>query len=159
MPRKETIVTAILLVYSLAYFLGSFRLDLGTLDNPGCGVIPRVVGLLLLILAAVNLQRLFRGRGSGSGALQTPAEDLDYRAVLGMIACVVAYPLLLSRLKFLPATFLIVFVMFQALRYRRAVGSALIAAGVTLATFLIFTKILGVVFPSGTLEHYVYALF
>ena len=68
-------------------------------------------------------------------------------------------PLLLSRLKFLPATFLIVCVMFQALRYRRAVGSALIAAGVTLATFLIFTKILGVVFPSGTLEHYVYALF
>ena len=159
MPRKEAFITGILLVYSLVYFLGSLQLDIGTLDNPGCGVIPRIVGVLLLLFTGGLLYRLFRKKRADGASPDTGGGEADYLGPLGIIACVFVYPLLLSSLKFLLATFIILFVMLQALRFRKAVGSALIAAGATLVTFLIFTKILGVVFPGGRLEHYVYALF
>jgi putative tricarboxylic transport membrane protein len=159
MPRKETIVTGILLIYSLVYFLGSLSMSVGTMDNPGYGVIPRVVGLLLLLFTGVLLYRLFRRKKTDGHSPQTSRDEVDYLGPVGIIACVLAYPLLLSSLKFLLATFIILFVMLQALRFRKAIGSALIAAGATLVTFLVFTKVLGVVFPGGPLEHYVYALF
>lgn len=156
MISKERIVAAVLLLYSLVYFLGSLRLAWGSLDNPGCGVVPGIVGLLLLVFACVNGYRVLLKPGapeeerSGLGA---------YRGPLGLLVCVLAYPLLLGSLNFLAATFLILFVMLLALGYRRALGSSLISVGVTLATYLIFTKVLGVVFPSGPIEHFVYSLF
>ncbi|MEW6668289.1 MAG: tripartite tricarboxylate transporter TctB family protein [Thermodesulfobacteriota bacterium] len=159
MARKETVVTLILLVYSLVYFLGSLSMSVGTLDNPGHGVVPRVVGLLLLLFTGTLLYRLIRKRMTGGRLPEARHEEVEYLGPLGIVACVLLYPLLLGGLKFLLATFIILFVMLRALRFRKAAGSALIAAGATLVTFLVFTKVLGVVFPGGPLEHYVYALF
>ena len=119
-------------------------------------MIPGAVGLLLLAFSCVNAYRVFRRPG------QPQAERgrlRDYQGPLGLLVCVLAYPLLLGTVNFLIATFLILFVMLLALGYKRAIGSSVISVGVTLFTYLIFTKVLGVVFPSGPIEHFVYSLF
>ena len=157
MIAKERIVAAVLLVYSLVYFLGSLGMDRGSLDNPGCGVFPGAIGLSLLALALVNGYRVFFRRPAGAEGQQMGFEG--YRGPFALMISVFAYPLLLGILNFLPATFLILFFMLFLLRYRKFLGSTLIAGGVTLATYLIFTKVLGVVFPSGPIEHFVYSLF
>jgi len=159
MARKEGIIAAAFLLYSLLYFFSSLRMDLGTLDSPGCGVMPQVVGLFLVIFTGVNAYRTFVRKKDRGREGDARAGGESYLRPLGMMLCVIAYPFLLGGVRFLTATFLILFAMLRVLRFRKTVGSALIAAVVSLGTFLVFTKVLGVVFPSGALEHYVYALF
>ncbi len=151
--RKERITACALLALSLLYSFGCLRLKIGALENPGAGLIPRVIGFLLLVFTAIYCYQVFRSQ-AGRKEAEKPekASRTNYLASLGIAACVVAYPFLLRNLKFLLATFIVVFAMLLLLKYKRMLSSLLISSLITVASFLIFSRLLGVVLPGGTLE-------
>ena len=139
--------------FSLFYFFSCFRLKMGTLHNPGPGLIPGVIGGFLVICTTIYLIRVF-GKKSfrGERGETVPEAGRNYRAIIGILACTIVYPLILETLKFLLSTFTVAFVMLVLLKPKRPFFSLLLALGMAVASFLIFSRLLGVPLPSGFLE-------
>ena len=145
---KERIVALGFVLFAIVFLAGSLPLKVGTPARPGAGFMPAVVGACLLVAAAYNLFRQFRApvsvpAGDAPGARLTP---------WGIAAATFAYPVLLSHLNYLVSTFLVMAAMLLLLRFKSPWVSVLIALAATLASFLFFGKLLGVVLPSGVLE-------
>lgn len=153
--RNQKIAALALFGFALLYLVASLRLKTGTPANPGPGLIPVVLGALLVLCTTVHLIGVWRPdargpeaepAGAGSGARR------DHRAVLGILAATALYPLLLDTLKFLVSTCGVAFVMLVLLKPGRLLSSLVLALGLTLAAFLTFSRLLEVPLPSGPLE-------
>jgi hypothetical protein len=151
MNRK--IISLAFLICSLIYIIFGLRLKMGTLKNMGPGFVPLVIGVLLLACTTTDLIRLF-----GKTPLKeetnkaTPIKDKNFRAVIGILVCTTAYPLILESLNFVFSTFIVGFAMLILLKPRSIIFSFLLSLGMAVGCFLIFTRLFGVALPSGPLE-------
>lgn len=142
---QEKIIALGILVFALIYLAGSISLSVGTLTQPDPGFMPAAIAALLLVAAALNAYRCFRqaAEDKGTGPLLKP---------MGVALVTLAYPFLLRPLHYLLATFIVLFILFRLFRYKSPAVSFLLSAVITVASFVIFSKLLGVVLPAGTLE-------
>jgi putative tricarboxylic transport membrane protein len=153
--RPKKVTSLVLFGLSLFYLVTSFRLKLGTPRNPGPGLIPMAIGVLLLILTMVYLIRVF---GEKSPRPQAKAGEItvgagkNYRGIIGILACTLVYPLILESLKFLVSTFAVAFAMLFILKPQRAILAVILALVLAVGSFVIFSLLLGVALPSGFLE-------
>jgi hypothetical protein len=158
-PRNHKIIALFLFGFSLFYFLGSSRLKMGTLKIPGPGLIPAVIGGLLVFCSGFYLYRVvFQNRREKVGKEGSAEGDRNYRAIAGVLACTLIYPFILEPLKFILATFSAGFLMLFLLRPRRPFSSGLLALSLAVGAFLIFSRLFGVAFPSGFLENFIFRI-
>lgn len=151
--RREKIAALVLFVFSLIYLYGCMRLRIGRVHNPGPGFLPLVVGILLICFTGLNLWRALRkGATTGDIAQTAPPVGSNILIPLGTAAFVLAYPFLLSGLKYILSTFLVMFFMLAINKYKGIGFNALIALVIAIASFVFFCMILGVVLPMGKLE-------
>ncbi len=132
---------------------GSYQLGLGSLRNPGPGLMPFLLGLLLCltslyILVAFLLEKMDRG------AMAAPAKEVHGRVNFAKLSVVLGslfvYSLVFETLGFLVTTFVILVVLFRTMNNRWftvAFASALTAV----IAYTLFTY-LGVQFPKGILK-------
>ena len=156
---NEKITAAILLVFSLLYFFKGLSLQVGVPNNPGPGFIPVIIGILLVSCSGFYMVRVFRkadleGKGEGTSG----EEKKNYVAILGITACAILFPLILETLKFLMTTFVVSFFMFLILKPKKRAAAFFLAAGMSMAAFLIFSRLLGVALPMGFLETFFFRL-
>ena len=156
---NEKITAAILLVFSLLYFFKGLSLQVGVPKNPGPGFIPFIIGVLLVLCTGFHLVRVFRKRDlEGKGEKTSEGEKKNYAAILGITACAVLFPLVLETLKFLMTTLVVSFFMFLVLKPKKRAFAFLLAAGMSVSSFLIFSRLLGVALPMGFLETFFFRL-
>ena len=156
---NEKITAAILLVFSLLYFFKGLSLQVGVPKNPGPGFIPFIIGILLVSCTGFYIVRVFRkGDLGGKGEKTSEDEKKNYVAILGITACAILFPLILETLKFLMTTFVVSFFMFLALRPRKRAFALFLAAGMSVSSFLIFSRLLGVALPMGSLETFFFRI-
>jgi hypothetical protein len=130
--RQRTLAAAALLGFAVVYFQSALRLDRGTSSNPGPGLVPAAIGGLLLACTAIHLIGVLRSRsGEVEGAASIPPAAGNRRAVVGILA----------------------FVMLVLLNPRRPAFSLGLAVGMAVASFVIFSRLLGVALPGGPVEH------
>jgi hypothetical protein len=150
---KHRVVALAFVIFALVFLAGSLPLKVGTPAQPGAGFMPAAVGTCLLAAAAYNLYRQFRipiaGRAAPFAGTLMP---------WGIAAATFAYPLLLSHLRYLAATFIVLAVMLLLLRFKSPWVALLTALAGTVASFLFFGKLLSVVLPGGVLEDAILAL-
>ncbi len=125
------------------------NLPIGTWHNPGAGFWPLGAGLFIGGLAAINFLR--------SSFLDRPAADRSHwypkrwPRIVGVIAALMIYTVLLDWLGFLLGTFLLLVFLFRTPEPQRwtiaLAGSALVA----LTTYGIFDRWLKVQLPVGPL--------
>jgi putative tricarboxylic transport membrane protein len=152
--RQRTLAAAALLGFAVVYFQSALRLDRGTSSNPGPGLVPAAIGGLLLACTAIHLIGVLRSRsGEVEGAASIPPAAGNRRAVVGILAATVVFPLILEPLKFVVATTVVAFVMLVLLNPRRPAFSLGLAVGMAVASFVIFSRLLGVALPGGPVEH------
>jgi len=157
--RKEKITALVLFGFSLFYFFSCWHLKLGTASNPGPGFIPVVIGSLLLLCTASYLRRVFGTKFSERRTGDIAAgEAKNYRAIYGILACTAAYPFILEILRFLVSTSTAAFVMLILLKPQKPLFSFFLALGMAVASFLIFSRFLGVALPSGFLEELLFRI-
>ena len=125
----------------------------GSPRNPGPGFIPLIVGSLLLLCAAVYLIRVWSLKsGGGKEGEVPPGGGKNYPAIFGILGCTLAYPFLLGYANFILSTFAVAYAMLVLLKPSRRLSSFLLALGMAVGSFLIFSFLLGVALPSGFLE-------
>jgi hypothetical protein len=150
--RKEEITAAVLVGFSVLYFVSSLRLEIGTLRNPGPGFFPIAVGFFLTLCTGVYLARVIRRKTPTGEKAPATVERKDYRAIASIIACGVAYPLILDTLKFLVSTFAVTFFMLYVLKPKKPLFSLVLALLMAIVSFMTFSRLLGVGLPMGPLE-------
>jgi len=157
--RNEKITAVILLGFTLLYSYGSLRLKLGSFKYPGPGLFPVVIGGLLVVCSIFYLVRAFRARPPGAAnADAAMGKEMNYRVIIGIVACTILYPFILEMLKFVISTTMVAFVMLFLLKPQRAVFSFLLALGMAIVSFLVFYRLLGVALPSGFLEDFLFRI-
>ncbi len=157
--RAKKITSLALFGFSFFYLASSFRLKFGTARNPGPGLIPMVIGVLLLIMTTLYLIRVFReaparakivGGAAGAGK--------NYRSIVGILACTIAYPLILETVKFVGSTFAVTLAMLILLKPQKLILSFVLAFILSVIFFLIFSRLFGVALPSGFFENFLFRI-
>jgi len=151
--RNQKITSLALFGFSLFYLVNSFGLKLGIPRNPGPGLIPMGIGILLVILTTVYLIRVFGKRPPREKTGEETAEaGRNYRGIYGILGCTIVYPLILETLKFLVSTFAVAFAMLFLLKPQRPVWAFILALVLAIGSFVVFSRLLGVALPGGFLE-------
>jgi putative tricarboxylic transport membrane protein len=153
--HSELGVCALLAVTGLLVLVDSLLgTDAGSRSDPlGPHAVPLVLGVLLLVLAVLLAVDVLRGgHGEAEGG-----EDIDLavpadKRTVGMLAGVlIATALLIPILGWPLAGMGLFWGAAYTLGSRRPVADPLIAAGVSLATWIVFDPLLGVDLPGGPL--------
>ena len=138
-------VSLVFLILSCLVMMGSVRLKLNNIHNPGPGFMPFFLGLSLAILSILSL--FFPDRRK-----QGPAFWNDWQrgqSTFYMLAGLIAYLLLFKVLGFYVDTFLLMIYLIKISGekgYKRPLLVSLLTMAVT---YLLFYKLLFIPFPQG----------
>jgi putative tricarboxylic transport membrane protein len=143
------------LVLGACFCIGSFKLKIGGLHNPGAGFIPFLVGSLLITLGLImGVSNLFRPRTrmEERGGRKSGRENLKNLFVPFLtLLILVGYVILLEPLGFLLSTFIFLFLLFKI----SAPHTWLLPIGLSMSTvivsYLLFSVWLQSQFPKGIL--------
>ena len=140
--------------FSLFIMTLSYKLGLGGIDNPGAGLMPFLLSLLLLLISIFFLISLFLKKGERYEIVKEDKVGLDFKKISLVCASLFVYALLLERLGYLITTSLLLILLFKSLGLKWRF--VFITSGLTvLITYFLFTY-LGVIFPSGIFEFLVF---
>jgi len=153
--RKEKIIAVVLVGFSVLYLVSSFRLEIGNPRNPGPGFFPIAIGGILTVCTVIHLARALRkGRPREKAAPSVGRKN--YRAIAVIVASGIVYPLILGTLKFLVSTFAVTFCMLYILKPERLFSWIFLALVMVIASFIVFSRLLGVGLPMGPLEVFLF---
>ncbi len=143
---------------TLVYLNEARKLPFGSIHNPEIGFMPILAGWILLALCLIMLAKELLRRDRQKGKELDLFEDEErgesagLRKPLILSAAIFVYPLAFVSLGFILSTILLVTVSLRVMKYRGWVMSLLIAIGVSLASFFIFSGYLEVQLPPGILR-------
>jgi putative tricarboxylic transport membrane protein len=153
--RSELGICALLAVLGVLVLVDALQIptDFTQRGPVGPKAVPVVVGVLLLVTALLLARDVLRGgRGEAEGGedidLNAPS---DWRTVLLLSAAFLANAALIGVVGFPISGAILFWGAAYALGSRNLVRDPLIAAGMSIVTFLLFNNLLGVPLPGGPL--------
>jgi hypothetical protein len=146
------VTAAALAALALAYLYASRQYPLDTLAAPGPGVFPLVTGLALLVLAACQaIADVVRRRRGGEERVTGYRSPYQRRAPVFMAVLLAAYAACVPVLGFLASSGALVVLAARLMGLSSWRQSVALAAGVTVAVYVVFVLWLGVPLPRGLL--------
>jgi putative tricarboxylic transport membrane protein len=137
------------LLVSIAVFVESVRLGVGTLPNPGRGFMTLgASGILGILSLALFLQACLRKDTGERGQILAGSFP---KKVLLVLAALAVYSRVMPTLGYLISTFLLMAFLFWVLERRRIPLALASSVAATLVTYLVFSKWLNCQFPEGLL--------
>jgi putative tricarboxylic transport membrane protein len=153
--RSELGVCVLLLVLGVLVLTDAVSMDTDFAQRGPVGptTVPLVVGILLLVVAVLLAVDVLRGgRGEAEGGEDVDlTEPGDWRTVALLVGVFLANAVLIEPLGFPISGALLFWGSAYALGSRNLTRDPLIAAGLSLAAFLVFNNLLGVPLPGGPL--------
>jgi putative tricarboxylic transport membrane protein len=153
--RSELGICALLVVLGVLVLTDALRIptDFAQRGPVGPKAVPILVGSLLLLVAVLLARDVLRGgRGEAEGGedvdLSAPA---DLRTVLLLCGAFLTNAVLIGVVRFPISGAILFWGAAYALGSRNLVRDPLIAAGLSILTFLVFNNLLGVPLPGGPL--------
>jgi len=149
---RQRVAGLIFLSIGILGFIDSIQLPWGTWAEPGPGLFPLAVSILLCLAGIVKVLQK-KGREEGSGGEGWRKIVSGFLTPLKILGTTLAFIVVLERLGYLLATPLFMFVLFLwVCRYRLRIAMGLaIAMGV--GSWYFFEKILAVQLPQGLLPY------
>ena len=127
--------------------IGSLKIQVGTLSEPGPGFLPLWSGVLLGAASVVHLLQLFKRNSDGGAAPFW--KEVHWLRGAWVVGGLVTYSFTVEYLGFLLTTFLLMLILFSLYDRKRwglAIGGSLAVISVTYVVFCVWLK---VQFPSG----------
>jgi putative tricarboxylic transport membrane protein len=149
--KKYSIFPALFWVgLSLFVMIFSYRMGLGGFYNPGPGLMPFLLGVLLFPLSLYLLIGSVQRKRERDEAPKEEKSQINYRQIAIILIALFVYALLLEKLGFLITTFVFMVLLFRSVGNR---WTTVLAASVStvLAAYFVFT-FFGVRFPEGILR-------
>jgi len=151
MKHAEVTASVSWLTLGVALCMGALQLGLGAPSDPGSGFLPFGTGLLIALLALLQLGTLLFGKGRDDGQT-TIRPAADWKRPACVVVMLALYGVFLPHLGYLVATFFAMLGLFSIYDRRRwgwaSAGSLL----VTIITYAVFYGLLSVQLPAGLLR-------
>ena len=147
MNRYDRISTIFFLVMALGICLESTRMGLGSLSNPGPGLLPLGCGLILGILSLIVFARTFQKADAQRAILWQPGTR--WRNLFLAVFSLIGYAFLIDLLGFHFITFVWTSFVCRCvgrMRWKTALITSVVA---TASSYLLFEQFLTVRFPKG----------
>jgi putative tricarboxylic transport membrane protein len=150
--RSELGICVLLAVLGVLVLTDAIRIptDFAQRGPVGPKAVPVVVGVLLLVVAALLVRDVLRGE-SETGEDVDLAAPTDWRTVLLLSAAFLANAALIGVVGFPISGAILFWGAAYALGSRSLVRDPLIAAGLSIVTYVLFNNLLGVPLPGGPL--------
>lgn len=153
MLRKgEQVVYLLLVLIGGVYFFAAFQYSIGEAASPGPGMMPRVLGLVFVGLAAYSL--LAARKGHKSEQEKPTAEEGEAKerlAFLKITMTLIAYTATLNFLGFAFGSLLVVFSIGKVMGLEGWKKPLILSIGVVFCAQLLFGFALDVPLPKGTI--------
>ena len=146
MRRRELAAAAVLLAFGLFAIMQASGLRFGTLAAPGPGFFPLCLAGALC-LAGIGL--IVQARRAAPAVTVAPRAGTRRFAVVGTLASLLVYALVLEQLGFLLATFALLVFFFRALQRQSWLVVVAGSLATSLLSYLVFRTWLGVNLPGG----------
>ena len=145
---------------AIIYILDALTLPIGTVQSPNMGFVPLIIGLVLLgcCVLLVALDWLFPGKVEKMVVFSEDEDDepegesTGYKKPGIIAGALLVYPFIFTALGFVISTFLLLFVALRTLEYKTWRISLLTSVVAILITYVVFSVLLGVYFPSGIFD-------
>jgi putative tricarboxylic transport membrane protein len=118
----------------------------------GPGVVPRIVGAVLLLLGAMLLREALTGGFRGVDEEAEVHLPMDWVAFAWVSGGILAYGFLVERAGFLIASTLLFIAVARGFASRRWLSNALVGLAVAAFIFAVFNYALGLQLPAGILK-------
>lgn len=142
----DVIASAVFALFGLGCVIASLRLPLGTPLEPMPGFVPLMVSILLLSTSLIQLVRAF------SNATGSVAIGEQWRRPAAIIIGLLVYSATLDFLGYIIATSALSLLILRVLEPKSWASSIVIAIAVSVASFVLFDRLLEVNFPKGLLQ-------
>ena len=149
MKRFEIIAAAALAGFAGYILFESTRLRIGSFRVPQTGFFPRVLGFLLVLLTLIELLRALRQTESANAPGKIASEG--WFRIGAILATMIGFALVLERLGFLLATFILMVLLLRAIEAPRWPKVLIVALVTSLLSYGLFAWLLGVPLPAGIL--------
>ena len=133
---------------ALGVVWGALRMPMGTLGHPAAGFLPFLVGAALMLMSVSLIARSLLARPNPP---DNTSEVLDRRRMVGVLAALVLYSLLLEAVGFLPGTLLLLTGLARLLAAPGWKAAVVFGALGTAGSYGLFGLWLGVPLPKGFL--------
>ncbi len=137
------------LFFSVFVFIGSLRLGIGTLRNPGMGFLAFGASGLLGILSLILLLQAIRKKAEIH--IQPIFAGVFWKRVIFILVALLIYSQILPLGGYLITTFLLMGSLFWIVEQRKIGWSLILSFLTTLITYFVFSKWLNCQLPDGLL--------
>ena len=152
-PKGQIALSAGILALGACVLAGAWELPAGGgYAQVGPGVVPRIVGAVLLLLGAMLLREALTGGFRGVDEEAEVHLPMDWGAFAWVSGGIVAYGLLVERAGFLIASTLLFVAVARGFSSRRWLSNALVGLAVAAFIFAVFNYALGLQLPAGILK-------
>jgi putative tricarboxylic transport membrane protein len=146
---KAEKITSLLLI-ALAVFVGfeSRKYPLGTIDNPGPGFLPLLLGVAMAVMAIALSMRVWR---SGTAKVHRPfwPEKVGLSKVSLTFVTILLFTALLEITGYMINIFFLFLILLRPIGRQKWIWSVAIAMGATVVAYLLFDKWLMIPLPRG----------
>lgn len=152
-PSGQVAVAAGVTVIGALILWGSFYLPTGGgYAQVGPGVVPRAVGVVVLLLGALLLREAFTGGFRGVDEEAELHLPMDWVAFAWVSGGIIAYGVLIEHLGFIFASTILFVMVARGFDSRRLLLDAVVGMILAAIVFAIFNYGLGLTLPSGVLK-------
>ena len=145
MTTRDRFAGAVLFLFSLGVIWESRALPFGDLHTPGPGYMPV---LLAVVLAGLSVLIIV---GGGNGVSLASLEWTEWRHALAILGGCAFTALALERLGYRLTVIVLLAFLLSVMERRRLVVTAILALGLSLGSFFLFSNLLKVPLPRGPL--------
>jgi hypothetical protein len=137
------------MLFSISVLIESFRIGIGSLQNPGMGFLSfGASGLLGILSLVLFLQASFKQESIRGGSLFA---DIQWKRIVFILVMLVIYSKVMPLLGYVISTFLLMTFLFWILERKKMWQVFLLSIVTTILTYFVFSKWLNCQFPDGVL--------
>ena len=152
-PAGQVAVAAGVTAIGVLVFVGSFFLPTaGGYAQVGPGVVPRVVGAVVVILGAFLLREAFSGGFDGVDEEAEAKLPMDWPAFAWVSGGIIAYGFLIEHLGFILSSTILFVMVARGFNSRRWVLNVVTGIVLAAVVYAIFNYGLGLTLPAGVLK-------
>lgn len=151
MKHRDIISALFWAALGLAIAWGGYRLEIGTLHEPGSGFMFFGIGLIMVGLSLSILIQALRRPGVAHELKEVFWTNIRVTKILAVLLALLLYAYLFTCLGFILSTFLLLVFLFKAVEPQTWVKAILAAIITTLSAYGIFNLWLGSQLPKGLL--------
>jgi putative tricarboxylic transport membrane protein len=152
MERYDRWLSLVWMALGLGQCFESWRLGLGTVSEPESGFMPFVLGLVIILLAGLLFLESYVAWKHAPARKGSLWAEVHWRRILWVSLLLLGYSLLLPKIGYLVATFLLTVFLLRGAEPMKWVTTLVIGFLTSVITYYVFGVWLSVPFPRGILS-------